>query len=293
MKLIDADLRTASKNVFQLRNTHYRILQNLAKYGPMNATELGKKTSAPKYTYHPFTRWGVKSRLYGSNKYLGLIPNQFVSPIKINKKEIRYTLTLKGLCAILAKTDFERIFIVKKYREFLRRFTKDKNMLKWSMDFIKSEIKLILYYNYIKGLNLTKYKQLTPYWDEFKSYDEKVIQLYFQNTKFLDKYGYYNEIKKEYLKLFFILDYTTHPIEWGVKHDFVYDYPEFKDPLRKYVDRWFLFIEQIILLNKEWMEYDMIQPLVQTHNQDLWNKEQKVLKKDAEIIVKNTLNKPN
>ena len=56
MKLEDVDLRTASKNVFQLRNTQYRILQYLAKYGPMNATELGKKTSAPKYSYHGFTR---------------------------------------------------------------------------------------------------------------------------------------------------------------------------------------------------------------------------------------------
>jgi len=257
----------------------------------MNVTELGKKTSAPKYSYHGLTRWGVKSRLYGSNKYLGLIPNQFVSPIKINKKEIRYTLTLKGLCTILAKTDFERIFIVKKYREFLKSFTKNKNMLKWSMDFIKSEIKLVLYYNYLKGLNLTKFKQLRLYWDEFKSYDDKVIQSFFLDIKFLDKYGYYEEIKKEYLKLFFILDHTTHPIEWGVKHDFAYDYPEFKDPLRKFVDRWFLYIDQIILPNKEWMEYQMIQPLVQIDNQSLWNDTQKELRKEAEIIVKNTLKK--
>jgi len=298
---VDDILQVTSGEVFGLRNTHYRILRNIAKHGSLSLTELGKMTSAPDYTYHPYKRWGVRSRLDGSNKYLGLIPNQYVYPIPINKKETRYALTLKGLCAILPKMKFEKIFIVKEYKKFLREFTKDENLIKWSMGFIKFEIALILFHNYIKGLNLTKFKQLKKYWEEFKKYDQRTIDVFFIYPDFLYPYdefkkrgiGNYNEVVKEYLKLFFILDLTTTTIKWGKLRDSKLGFPDYKhDSLRKHVDMWYLFIDFILPQQKVAIELnDGIQSLAQSFNQDWWNTEQKALRKEAKNIVKNTLKK--
>ncbi|MDE2588884.1 MAG: hypothetical protein KGL95_04385, partial [Patescibacteria group bacterium] len=97
---IDTVLSICSREVFSgLESGEYRILSILAKNGPLNQKEMG--ILASKYA-SSFDRWGVKKRLNGSLYFIGLIPCDYVQTIKINKKETKYGLTVKGLLVVLS-----------------------------------------------------------------------------------------------------------------------------------------------------------------------------------------------
>jgi len=85
------------------------IIQLIAENGPLNSKQIGKITS--RFT-QGFDRWGVKKRIEGSTQFLGLIPHDFLKKKKINLKESRYELTLKGIFASLITTSFEKNYLI-------------------------------------------------------------------------------------------------------------------------------------------------------------------------------------
>lgn len=233
---IDDILRKSSSSLFNsLTEEHYKILKILARDGPQNLTQIDK-----------YDRWGIRLRLFGSSKTLGLIPNHYVLHYKINKKEVNYALTLKGLLAVLAKTKFENVYMVKKYEKFLKKIIKKTKLVRWSRDFIKYEIALILYFNYLQGLDWTKFRYLRAYWDEYKTYGEHVMRTFFLGNYFWTGHAFeeYEIIKRKYLTLFSILDHSTFVIEWG-KPDIHYVFSKLLESqsFRIYVDRWHLYID--------------------------------------------------
>lgn len=270
MSDIDTVLKVISDVLFyNLTEDHYSILKWLARKGPMNLHELGRDR-----------RWGKKLLLEGSPRRLGLIPNQFVYEHKVNKKETEYGLTIKGLLATLAEIKFENIYLVKRYEKFLAKIIKKKKLLGWSLDFIKYEIALVMHYNYAIGLDWTRFRNVRENWSQFKTYSDNTIQTFFIDNFRVDKRGtihmvlddeypvrkkrkgqqisiydikakkpfqrtkVYESIKDEYLKLFSILDICTFPVEWGGARKY-YEPDQFEtdNTFRKYVDRWYLYID--------------------------------------------------
>jgi len=241
---LDSELSSLSNELFpRLDENHYRILKNIAKEGFLSIKEISDRTSEWRYTTDPIKRWRVKHKILGATKYIGLEPNEFIYSIKKNKKETKYGLTLKGFCAILSKTSFEGIYIVKKYREFLRTLTNDKKIRDWGIEFIKKEIALILSYNIIQGLDWTNFKYVREYWNDFKVYDQQVVQKFFINKIFRTEPTYVS-IQREYLKLFYILDKCTSSINCTFNSEWYAEPLEINDPLRLYIDRWYLFIDK-------------------------------------------------
>lgn len=136
------------------------ILSILAKNGPLNQKEIG--ILASKYA-SSFDRWGVKKRLNGSLYFLGLIPCDYVQIIKINKKETKYGLTVKGLLAVLYQTRFEDIYLIKRFSEFLKKWTTDSKWIDYTLNYIKYEISYFLFYNHVQGIGWTKFRFLQDY----------------------------------------------------------------------------------------------------------------------------------
>lgn len=283
-------LKTSSRKVFEnLKESDYRILQAIAKNGFLNLKEIGEKTSKYIYTYHSFDRWGVKARFTESNQSIGLITNEYLYKTEINKKESKYCLTLKGLLAVLAKVDLENIFLVKRYQEFLKTLTNDKKIIQWAMDFIKTEIAMILYYNLGRGLNLTKFKSFQYYWQEFKQYNENTAQIFFLNSfSLMPEYHreVYDKIKKEYLKLFFVLDGCTTPLSWLDIDDLTYEKKEENQILREVIDLWYLFIDRFMISEEhsgqDWKRTD----LSPYYDIEFWIEEKKEPSKEAYKVLK-------
>jgi len=290
MKNSELFLKISSKKVFEnLKESDYRILQAIAKNGFLNLKEIGEKTSHYKYTYNSFDRWGVKARFTESNQSIGLITNEYLYKTKVNKKESKYCLTLKGLLAVLAKMDFENIFLVKRYHRFLKTQTDDKKIIQFAMDFIKTEIALILYHNSGRGLNLTKFKSFQYYWQEFKQYNENTVQKFFLNAWNLMPEHYrenYENIKKEYLKSFFILDGSTTPFSWLNIDDITYGKKEANQKLREIIDLWYLFIDRFEIAKeysgKDWKRSD----LIPYYDIEFWFEEIKKPRKEAYKVLK-------
>lgn len=235
MKNINLLLNEASKELFRdLDEYHWKILERLATFGAMGLVELGRDL-----------RWQMKLRLYGSNRTIGLIPNDFVHEFKISNKKVNYELTTKGLLAVLAIKKFEDVYTAIKYKEFLEIKLEKKDLVNWSFEFIKYEIALILYYNYLQGLNWTKFKNIKPYWTDYKTYSNHVRKNFFMH-EFLNKdiSEEYKMIESKYLTLFSILDYCTFTIRWDESSSFsdLLQFPA-DDSIRIYVDRWHLFID--------------------------------------------------
>ena len=232
-----------SKKIFgNLKENDYRILKNIAKEGFLSITKIAEKTNAPSYSKDPFDRCAVKSKVEGSSRFFGLEPAEYVYSIKINKKETKFGLTIKGICAVLPEVKFEEIFIVKKYRKFLHNLTDDNKIVNWSMKFIETEITLILAYNFIQGIDWTKFKYVKNYWNDFKEYDDRVVQKFFID-KIFRTHPEYVLIQRDYLKLFFILDKCTESINCSFNSDW-HAGIEINNPIRLHVDRWYLFIDR-------------------------------------------------
>jgi hypothetical protein len=202
---VDSILQVTSKQVFSnLEDYHYLILKRIAKQGPQSARELeefGFRYPAS----GNFDRWSLARRLEGSTHFIGFIPNDYVYKFEINKKESRYGLSIKGLMAILSRVKFEKIFYVKRYSQFLRHYVKETNKVEWMLNYIKHEIAYVLYYNYLQGLNWTKFHYLKSYLNEFKRL-HKPMELFVDKNLLRDEQQIdFEEIKKEYLKFFYTI----------------------------------------------------------------------------------------
>jgi hypothetical protein len=230
------------------------ILERLARFGPMSLVKLGRDK-----------RWKMKLRLYGTKKTLGLIPNNFVHEFKVSKERVNYDLTAKGLLAILAITKFEKVDMVIRYEKFLREKIEKEDLLNWSLEFIKYEIALILYYNYDQGLNWTKFKNIKPYWTDYKTYSNHTRKTFFMHEFFESVTEDYKMIESRYLTLFSILDYCTATMQWGTYAD--YDLNQFagNESFRIYVDRWYIFIDE-----RNLREHDLNELLIErvTHHKN-------------------------
>ncbi len=216
-----------------------RILKILAEKGQLNQKEIAKLTSG---SYPYFDRWGVKSRLDGGGNFLGLIPCEFVQSVKKNEKETKYELTFKGLLAILSEKKLEDIDLFKRYKKFLRHLNNDPKILRWSVDFIKTEIALILAHNAIQGIDWSKFKYVKNYWGDFKVYDDRVVQKFFIDKIFRSNEEYVS-LQRDYLKLFFILDKVVDTLHCTFNSEW-YAGIEINNTLRLCVDRWYLFIDK-------------------------------------------------
>ncbi|CUR52822.1 protein of unknown function [Nitrosotalea devaniterrae] len=204
---IDQILGDYSRRLFSgLKDEEYNILKWLAKNGAQSLSEINE-----------FRRWSVKRHLYGSKRIFSLIDQEYVRIIVINKRK-KYDLTMKGLLAVLAVTHFEDIHLIQTYRKSLQRKIKKIKLVKWSLDFIKYEIALVMNYNYLQGLDWTRFKFVQWYWDNLKD-EDTIISEIIVNPIFLKKNNVatedYNYIKKEYLRLFFILNFCTIKISLG------------------------------------------------------------------------------
>ena len=142
-----------------------RILLFLAIEGPLNQKELGIRTSKRR-AYTGFDRWGVKNRLEGSSKFPGLINYDYVEKVSINKKEIKYRLTLKGFLACLGYLELDQIYLIKKYNELLREYINNKK-IKLILNSIKYESKYLLFSFYLQGINLLSSRYLLKFISEF------------------------------------------------------------------------------------------------------------------------------
>lgn len=244
MSQLEEIIKQTSEIVFSgLETGDIRILKILGKKGFLSAGEINNELQKKNYTQVTFERWGIKKRMNGSAKFLGLIPNDYVIEIPINKKETKFGLTLKGFLTALGHIDFDKTFFVKRYKKFLNEKTGNPDILNWANEFMKSEIALILLYNKNLGVNWSKFIFLESYWSEFKNYDQDSISKYFLN-KFFETNDEYNFVKKEFLKNFFLLDKTTETVECYFNRPF-FDPPiEFKGTIRKFIDRWYQTISE-------------------------------------------------
>lgn len=287
---LDDTLSKLSRRIFSsLTERDYRILKILAKEGALNQKEIGIRTSRG-YTYSGFDRWGVKRRLNKTATSIGLIPCDYVYTIKVNNKETKYALTLKGILAVLKEIEFEKIKAVKDYKKFLRKSNNNETIIEWSIDFIKYEIALILYYNYIRGFDWTRLKTLRSYWHEFKVYGERVIRTYIvdlQNTE-RDIQESYDTYVHNYLTRFFLLNECTKPIEFFVSRDddpfyTLNQMPEFRD----YVDRWYLYIDMQKIGVPAFDIHSNREDLIQYYDEEFWHEERKEAMKNANQIYAN------
>lgn len=294
---MDKEIKKSSKIVFLgLEKGEKRIIKTLAEKGFLSLVGLDAEIQKKNFTELTFDRHGIRKRLYGSFKFSGLIKNDFVNKFPINKKETRYGLTLKGILVSLSEIDFTKIAQIKQFKEFLLKNTEDKEVVKWSLEFIKAEISLILYYNYKCGINWSRFIFLESYWDEFKEYDQNILSRFFFNTLF-EEDSSYNHIREEFLKHFYLLDSTTEKITCYFNSIYTEHPIEFANSIRKYVDRWYKLVTIFDVKKKEvyskFIDYDelpdfdieKLEPLSRTPMRNA----QKILKTHQEKIKKQTV----
>ena len=178
---IDTILQDSSKAIFSnLESYHILILIQIARQGPQSATQIEDFGF-----HHPsignFNRWELKRRLEGSHRFMGLIPFDYIQKIKINKKETRYGLTLKGFLACLSLLEFDRIYLIKRYREILMKYSNnDSKTVEAILQYIKNEVAYLLYYNYIQGINWLKFRFLRQYVEKLRISYRGNFHLYFE-----------------------------------------------------------------------------------------------------------------
>lgn len=158
------ELSKVSQSVFDLDEPQKRILKYLALKGSMNLSELASYTT--KYAFS-LDRWTLKKHLYGSTRFMGLIPYEYVSVTQHNKKENKYELTTKGVLASLAIVTLESNTAFQKYVRFVTHYLPSKRSHVFAKNCINEFIKLLLAWHYLNGISLRKQKSSTFYYLEF------------------------------------------------------------------------------------------------------------------------------
>ena len=207
---LDWIIENASVAIFSnLEEGESRIIKILAEKGPQNSKQIGKDTS--KYA-NGFDRWGVKARIEGSSKFEGLVVNDYLYKKKVNKKETKYFLTLKGLFASLFSVKFENNYLVKNYRKKLEKKIIDEKIIGWLLNYIKCEIGLILYFVEIQGLDWTRFKQTRLFIHNLKQSSNEILFPFYCNRRLIkpNQKTEYEFIKNEYLNLVIILKWINN-----------------------------------------------------------------------------------
>lgn len=167
--MVHLSLQNMCHEVFVLDEKEFRILKYLALHGPMNLNQLSKYTK--KYA-DSMDRWGVKKRLDGTPKFLGLIPNEYVLEENVNKKrykkqEKRYWLSVKGIIASTAVVPLQKNGYFKHYSWFLSKFLEEENIRPFIERHIEENMKLLVAWHYLNGIQLTKQRSSPFYYLEF------------------------------------------------------------------------------------------------------------------------------
>lgn len=158
------ELSKVSQSVFDLDEPQKRILKYLALKGSMNLSELASYTT--KYAFS-LDRWTLKKHLYGSTRFMGLIPYEYVSVTQHNKKENKYELTTKGVLASIAVVSLDLNTTFQKYVEFVTQHLPSKGSNVFAKNCINEFMKLLLAWHYLNGISLRKQKSSTFYYLEF------------------------------------------------------------------------------------------------------------------------------
>jgi len=197
--------------VFILDEYEKRILKFLALQGPLNLNQLSKFTT--KYAYS-LDRWGIKKRLHGSSRFMGLIPHEYVEERTTNnyrygKEEKKFYLTVKGIIAIIQVVPLQKNFYFKKYSEFYSDIIKIQNARSFFERFVEDDIKLMIAWHFLNGIQLTKQFSSSLYYMGF------FYRL--RNVGSLDLVFSDNEIKNEFKTMLqncienhTIIDIVTH-----------------------------------------------------------------------------------
>ena len=162
--ILTLELPKLSQSVFELNELDKRILRYLALKGPMNLSELAEYTI--KFV-DKMERWALKKHFYGSPKFLGLIPHEYVSVTHHNKKENKYRLTTKGVLASLAIVPLESNISFQNYVKYVANYLPSKGSQIFIKKYITEFIKLLLSWHYLNGIVLKKQKSSTFYYMEF------------------------------------------------------------------------------------------------------------------------------
>jgi len=190
------DIATMSNEIFSLDEPEKRILKYLALYGPMNLSELSQHTS--KYAYS-LDRWSLKKHLYGSSRFMGLIPYEYVTAISKNKKETKFHLTTKGVLACTVVMSIEKNTY---FHQFVKNLTSEyprKGIKNFIKDFVIVSIHLFVYWHFLNGINISKLKSSEFYILNFFNRMVRTSEIDLTNTQLKD-----NPHMKKILKKFII-----------------------------------------------------------------------------------------
>jgi len=226
-----------------------RILRILGLKGELNLVEIESELIKKRHRKDNFERWGIKNRLDGKGKFIGLIPLRFVSKKPVNKKETKYHLTFKGILAVANNIGFESIHQVKQFNDFLISKGCDEKIARLAIEFIEREVAVILTYHSRRQYDWTRSNKIERYWNDFKKYNITTVKQFFDFTDVKPRSALI-KVHNEYLRLFFALDEVTKPINCIFNNSKAKVTIPSKDPIRNYIDRWYMIIEKVSLGEK-------------------------------------------
>lgn len=157
-------LKDLAPQVYHLDKYDLRILKYLAEHGPMNLVQLSEYTS--KYA-SGIDRWSLKKHLRGTSRFIGLVPNDYVSEKTKNKKEKTYRLTIKGVLASSSIVPLKENWFFQDYLKFVSKHMKKKRMRKFTVYCVEQFMLLLLSWHALNGIDLTRQKSSSFYYMEF------------------------------------------------------------------------------------------------------------------------------
>lgn len=281
-------LETLSDEIFQLREGHKGIIYHIAKKGPGILNEITKETE--RYGKWATDRWSAKNRIYGSDKFFGLIPCEYLVEKEHDKPQRGkqgkiFCLTVKGMLAALSTgLNLDEIYLYKKYVNFIYRRLNlkvkkvgddktptyedllDKKRLHNIIEnFIKTRIKLFLIWHYVNGIQLQKQIATQDYFTDFYKNVNEYFYDKFPTVKEKQLAEYCRCVLRDnfvYSKIFHVLDNLADPTN-------VEMFPNVPAPIKQWLfdkiamTSWFIwywpyYIEKMQLIGTNFKnEYDV------------------------------------
>jgi len=172
-KKVAYNLNFLAKSIFDLDDEYQKILRILASQKEyiigINQTRI---THYFKNSEKSLTRRTVNKKLFGARKTMGLIPTEYVTPRKENKKrygksEITFHLTFKGLFGALASgVPLKRISIYKNFLKVIDHYITDKKINHIIKQYYELQIHSFLLWHYIYGIQLKKTTLFQTYYSD-------------------------------------------------------------------------------------------------------------------------------
>ena len=194
--MVDSDyksnlqLRKFSSFLFSVDKDSNIILNLIAKNGPSSEYQLGKLGFN-----RGLNRYSIQRKIRGrETSDNSLIEKGYLVQIKSEKfkntqkiKKI-FGLTFKGFLTSLAGANYEDNYLVQNYFNFLKNEYQDPLLAKLSIQLIKYNLLLILYWHHSKGLTLTNLHNSERYFldwilsNNLMRIDTRYFSIYSQDT---------------------------------------------------------------------------------------------------------------